>query len=197
MERFAWEDGADEAGEAADDVGAKAEAIQDRVSFQDEADDDDGVYEVDPTKWSQRTESSDASAYFSQPRDERGCKPMAAAEWAPPPPPIEEPPSANPDPMSAARRAIKDAASTGPPPERAATSAAGVSEGSNGGEDRAVVEAQVMTKRMLRELAMRRGVSYTVWEHARPRVHFCLLPLLFIPNSMVPKSSNLVFDDLL
>ena len=57
---------------------------------------------------------------------------------------IAEPASAEPNPASSRPAAARDAAVAGPPPPAAAP----------------VVEAQVMTKRMLRELAMRRGVSY-------------------------------------
>ena len=71
-------------------------------------------------------------------------KPDATAERGPAPPPIEEPESAQANPASS-RANVRDAAIAGPPPERA----------------RETVEARVMTKRMLRELAMRRGVSYT------------------------------------
>jgi hypothetical protein len=51
------------------------------------------------------------------------------------------------------RRGVRDAAAAGPPPERA-----GETEPKESGRE--VVEPQVMTRRMLRELAMRRGVSY-------------------------------------
>ena len=70
---------------------------------------------------------------------------MCLRDWrGPAPPPIEEPESAQANPASS-RANVRDAAIAGPPPERA----------------RETVEARVMTKRMLRELAMRRGVSYT------------------------------------
>ena len=57
---------------------------------------------------------------------------------------------------------MRDAAAAGPPPVRAAAAAAVRSKtaGAGAAAGREVVEAQVMTKRMLRELAMRRGVNY-------------------------------------
>jgi hypothetical protein len=57
---------------------------------------------------------------------------------------IAELASAEPNPASSRPAAARDAAVAGPPPPA----------------DAPVVEAQVMTKHMLRELAMRRGVSY-------------------------------------
>lgn len=104
---------------------------------------DDGCYEVDPTRWSRRVEAD--TAVFNKPP-------------APVPPtsavPIDEPASADPYPAGSTRRNIKDAASAGPPADRRRAAAADEPR-------REVVEAQVMTKRMLRELAMRRGVSYS------------------------------------
>ena len=50
-------------------------------------------------------------------------------------------------------RATRDAATAGPPPARAG-------EPETASRGREVVEPQIMTRRMLRELAMRRGVSY-------------------------------------
>ena len=119
------------------------EALRASVAFEDSdananANDDSGVYEVDPTRWSERVDAARASPPPPPP------KPDATAERGPAPPPIEEPESAQANPASS-RANVRDAAIAGPPPERA----------------RETVEARVMTKRMLRELAMRRGVSYT------------------------------------
>ena len=116
------------------------DALRASVAFEAEDDDadDSGVYEVDPTRWSERLDTARGSPPPPPP------KPAATAERGPAPPPIEEPESAQANP-AASRANVRDAAVAGPPPERT----------------RETVEAQVMTKRMLRELAMRRGVSYT------------------------------------
>jgi hypothetical protein len=116
------------------------DALRASVAFEADDDaDDSGVYEVDPTRWSERVDAARESPPPPPPP-----KPAATAERGPAPPPIEEPESAQANPASC-RAKVRDAAVAGPPPERATET----------------VEAQVMTKRMLRELAMRRGVSYT------------------------------------
>ena len=118
------------------------EAFRASVAFEDSdananANDDSGVYEVDPTRWSERVDAARvAAAAAAETRRDGGARSA--------PPPIEEPESAQANPASS-RANVRDAAIAGPPPERA----------------RETVEARVMTKRMLRELAMRRGVSYT------------------------------------
>ena len=70
-------------------------------------------------------------------------------------PAIGEPSAAEPDPRALKKkaRATRDAAAVGPPPARAG-------EPETASRRREVVEPQIMTRRMLRELAMRRGVSY-------------------------------------
>ena len=70
-------------------------------------------------------------------------------------PAIGEPSAAEPDPRALKKkaRATRDAATAGPPPARAG-------EPETASRGREVVEPQIMTRRMLRELAMRRGVSY-------------------------------------
>jgi hypothetical protein len=120
--------------------------------------------EIDPTRWSERVDASvrretadvdknasvaarektDAEAFDE---DENGEKRSSSVSG-----PIGEPSAAQPNPLSS-RRGVRDAAAAGPPPERA-----GETEPKESGRE--VVEPQVMTRRMLRELAMRRGVSY-------------------------------------
>jgi len=120
--------------------------------------------EIDPTRWSERVDASvrpetadvDANASVAArektdakafDEDENGEKRGSSVSG-----PIGEPSAAQPNPLSS-RRGVRDAAAAGPPPERA-----GETEPEESGRE--VVEPQVMTRRMLRELAMRRGVSY-------------------------------------
>ena len=119
--------------------------------------------EIDPTRWSERVDASvrretadvDAAsvaanektyAKHARDEDENGQKKVSSSGSGP----IGEPSAAQPNPLSS-RRGVRDAAASGPPLARA-----GETEPSG----REVVEPQVMTRRMLRELAMRRGVSY-------------------------------------
>jgi hypothetical protein len=97
-----------------------------------------------------RRETADvdaASVAEARDEDENGEKRSSSGSG-----PIGEPSAAQPNPLSS-RRGVRDAAAAGPPPERA-----GETEPKESGRE--VVEPQVMTRRMLRELAMRRGVSY-------------------------------------
>jgi hypothetical protein len=112
--------------------------------------------EIDPTRWSERVDASvrretadvdAASVAEARDEDENGEKRSSSLSG-----PIGEPSAAQPNPLSS-RRGVRDAAAAGPPPERA-----GETEPKESGRE--VVEPQVMTRRMLRELAMRRGVSY-------------------------------------
>ena len=119
--------------------------------------------EIDPTRWSERVDASvrrdtadvDAASVAAEEKtyaeardeDENGEKRSSSGSG-----PIGEPSAAQPNPLSS-RRGVRDAAAAGPPPERA-----GETEPKESGRE--VVEPQVMTRRMLRELAMRRGVSY-------------------------------------
>jgi hypothetical protein len=112
--------------------------------------------EIDPTRWSERVDASvrretadvdAASVAEARDEDENGEKRSSSGSG-----PIGEPSAAQPNPLSS-RRGVRDAAAAGPPPERA-----GETEPKESGRE--VVEPQVMTRRMLRELAMRRGVSY-------------------------------------
>ena len=93
------------------------EAFRASVAFEDSdananANDDSGVYEVDPARWSERVDAARASPPPPPP------KPDATAERGPAPPPIEEPESAQANPASS-RANVRDAAIAGPPPERA------------------------------------------------------------------------------
>jgi hypothetical protein len=119
--------------------------------------------EIDPTRWSERVDASvrrdtadvDAASVAAEEKtyaeardeDENGEKRSSSGSG-----PIGEPSAAQPNPLSS-RRGVRDAAAAGPPPARA-----GETEPKESGRE--VVEPQVMTRRMLRELAMRRGVSY-------------------------------------
>ena len=118
-------------------------------SLEDGDDEDDGCYEVDPTRWAERVDESyrggaaDGSSNSSP-------TPTPTPD-APPTSAIEEPASAEANPMARSRVGAS---------ERAAAEA---SEGSSSQPRETVetVEGQVMTKKMLRELAARRGLSYT------------------------------------
>ena len=118
-------------------------------SLEDGDDEDDGCYEVDPTRWAERVDESyrggaaDGSSNSSP-------TPTPTPD-APPTSAIEEPASAEANPMARSRVGAS---------ERAAMEAF---EGSSSQPRETVetVEGQVMTKKMLRELAARRGLSYT------------------------------------
>ena len=112
-------------------------------------DEDDGCYEVDPTRWAERVDES----YRGGGADGSSNSSPAPAPTpdAPPTSAIEEPASAEANPMARSRVGAS---------ERAAAEA---SEGSSSQPRETVetVEGRVMTKKMLRELAARRGLSYT------------------------------------
>ena len=111
-----------------------------------DVDEDDGCYEVDPTRWAERVDES----YRSSPA------PVSPAD-APPTSAIEEPASAEANPMARSRNGRNGQAS-----ERASTETfAGKNPSAPPREKVETVEGQVMTKKMLRELAARRGLSYT------------------------------------
>ena len=118
-------------------------------SLEDGDDEDDGCYEVDPTRWAERVDES----YRGGAADGSSNSSPAPAPTpdAPPTSAIEEPASAEANPMARSRVGAS---------ERAATEAL---EGSSSQPRETVetVEGQVMTKKMLRELAARRGLSYT------------------------------------
>ena len=118
-------------------------------SLEDGDDEDDGCYEVDPTRWAERVDES----YRGGAADVSSVSSPAPAPTpdAPPTSAIEEPASAEANPMARSRVGAS---------ERAATEAL---EGSSSQPRETVetVEGQVMTKKMLRELAARRGLSYT------------------------------------
>ena len=104
-------------------------------------DEDDGCYEVDPTRWAERVDES----YRSSPA------PVSPVD-APPTSAIEEPASAEANPMARSRVGASD---------RATTTEASEGSSSQPRETVETVEGRVMTKKMLRELAARRGLSYT------------------------------------
>ena len=161
VERFEWEDDDDD--DEGGDAPSPAATIAREPPREDDFDppddfDEDGTREVDPVAWSARQSQSQSAADLSSnisaapapaPAPPGGIferPPAAVAERAPPPPPpIDEPPSSRPNPMTASGvvGASVDAVDAEAAPEND------------------VVEAQVMTKKMLRELAARRGVSYT------------------------------------
>ena len=112
----------------------------------DEKDEDDGCYEVDPTLWAERVDESYQVSSVSSPA------PTTPVD-APPTSAIEEPASAEANPMARSRAEAS---------ERAATDAfEGSSSHPREREKVETVEGRVMTKKMLRELAARRGLSYT------------------------------------
>ena len=127
--------------------------------------------EIDPRRWAERADEPAArrpsgsdpteTASFARGRDDASADDAKDAEdanepaaRASPSPPISEPSAADPSPESS-RRAARDAAASGPPPARA-----GETEPNLGALGREAVEPQIVTRRVLRELAMRRGVSY-------------------------------------
>ena len=127
--------------------------------------------EIDPRRWAERADEPAArrpsgsdpteTASFARGRDDASADDANDAEDAnepaartSPSPPISEPSAADPSPESS-RRAARDAAASGPPPARA-----GETEPNLGALGREAVEPQIVTRRVLRELAMRRGVSY-------------------------------------
>lgn len=118
-------------------------------SLEDGDDEDDGCYEVDPTRWAERVDES----YRGGAADGSSNSSPAPTPTpdAPPTSAIEEPASAEANPMARSRVGAS---------ERAAMEAF---EGSSSQPRETVetVEGQVMTKKMLRELAARRGLSYT------------------------------------
>ena len=110
-------------------------------------DEDDGCYEVDPTRWAERVDESYSVSSVSSPN-----APVSPVD-APPTSAIEEPASAEANPMARSRAEAS---------ERAATDAfEGSSSHPREREKVETVEGRVMTKKMLRELAARRGLSYT------------------------------------
>ena len=112
----------------------------------DEKDEDDGCYEVDPTLWAERVDESYQVSSVSSPAP-------TTPVHAPPTSAIEEPASAEANPMARSRAEAS---------ERAATDAfEGSSSHPREREKVETVEGRVMTKKMLRELAARRGLSYT------------------------------------
>ena len=133
-------DGADTA--VRDETDTVDEAIKSAITFEDELEDgefDDGCYEVDPMKWSERTDASyGAPVVMSTPPPTPAAAPVNA---------IEEPASAEANPR--ARQGVKEVVNEVAPD---------VAEEASGVE---TVEGQVMTKKMLRDLAARRGLSYT------------------------------------
>ena len=125
--------------------------------------------EIDPTRWATRVDPtvgratntsgtndvtfadgpcvSSSSNAANDANDARDRDPDPSA------PAIGEPSAAEPNPRASKARETRDAAAAGPPPARAG-------EPETASRGREVVEPQIMTRRMLRELAMRRGVSY-------------------------------------
>ena len=135
-------DGADTA--VRDETDMVDEAIKSAITFEDELEDgeyDDGCYEVDPMKWSERTDASyGAPVVTSTPPPTPAAAPVNA---------IEEPASAEANPR--ARQGVKEVVNEVAPEVAAEEASSGVE----------TVEGQVMTKKMLRDLAARRGLSYT------------------------------------
>ena len=118
----------------------------------DEKDEDDGCYEVDPTLWAERVDESYRGAAVSS-VSSPAVSPAVSSD-ACPTSAIEEPASAEANPMARSRAEAS---------ERAATEDAfeGSSSHPRERENVETVEGRVMTKKMLRELAARRGLSYT------------------------------------
>ena len=128
--------------------------------------------EIDPTRWATRvdptvgratnTSGTNDVTFADGPRVSSSSNDANDANDArdflvtdPSAPAIGEPSAAEPNPRASKKNAreTRDAAAAGPPPARA-----GEPETASSGRE--VVEPQIMTRRMLRELAMRRGVSY-------------------------------------
>ena len=124
-------------------------------SLEDGDDEDDGCYEVDPTRWAERVDES----YRGAAADVSSVSSPSPALTldAPPTSAIEEPASAEANPMARSRNGRNGQAL-----ERASTETfAGKNPSAPPREKVETVEGQVMTKKMLRELAARRGLSYT------------------------------------
>ena len=119
-------------------------------SLEDGDDEDDGCYEVDPTRWAERVDES----YRGAAADVSSVSSPSPALTldAPPTSAIEEPASAEANPMARSRVGASD---------RATTTEASEGSSSQPRETVETVEGRVMTKKMLRELAARRGLSYT------------------------------------
>ena len=159
----------EERGAAEEDTTETSPSI--RAVDRDDDDRDDAVegreVEIDPTRWATRVDPtvgratntsgtndvtfadgpcvSSSSNAANDANDARDRDPSAPA--------IGEPSAAEPNPRASKARETRDAAAAGPPPARAG-------EPETASRGREVVEPQIMTRRMLRELAMRRGVSY-------------------------------------
>ena len=108
--------------------------------------------EIDPTRWAERVDGS----YDVSVTEARAVQVNDASDTTRPV--ISEPIAAQPNPESS-RPAVRDFAETGGPPERNDVSE---SVGTAGSSDTQNIQQEptTMTRRMLRELAMRRGVSY-------------------------------------
>ena len=111
--------------------------------------------EIDPTRWATRVDPTVGRATnTSRTNDKRQTNDANdARDRDLSAPAIGEPSAAEPNPRASKARETRDAAAAGPPPARAG-------EPETASRGREVVEPQIMTRRMLRELAMRRGVSY-------------------------------------
>ena len=113
--------------------------------------------EIDPTRWATRVDPTVGRATnTSGTNDKRQTNDANdARDRDLSAPAIGEPSAAEPNPRASKKNAreTRDAAAAGPPPARAG-------EPETASRGREVVEPQIMTRRMLRELAMRRGVSY-------------------------------------
>jgi len=111
--------------------------------------------EIDPTRWATRVDPTVGRATnTSGTNDKRQTNDANdARDRDLSAPAIGEPSAAEPNPRASKARETRDAAAAGPPPARAG-------EPETASRGREVVEPQIMTRRMLRELAMRRGVSY-------------------------------------
>jgi hypothetical protein len=121
--------------------------------------------EIDPTRWANRVDRT----YEVITSDTTKTRTTATRTEGSPL--ISEPKSSQPNPEFS-RPAIKDAKTSGSPPERTAATRNAQSNAQSNAQIKAPEEEQqsVMTKRMLRELAVRRGVSYAeLLEKARAR----------------------------
>ena len=159
----------EERGAAEEDTTETSPSIRD--DDRDDNDRDDAVegreVEIDPTRWATRvdptvgratnTSGTNDVTFADGPRVSSSSNAANDANDArdrdPSAPAIGEPSAAEPNPRASKARETRDAAAAGPPPARAG-------EPETASRGREVVEPQIMTRRMLRELAMRRGVSY-------------------------------------